>query len=80
MANKTSKSKTTRLTIERQEIIKEVQTKSYEIVRLSRVKYISNDYKFIDVRFSQRTMDDDQNDVYYPTRKAFSCERIYFSS
>jgi len=79
MAKKSSsKSKTTRLKIERQEIIKEVQTKSYEIVRLSRVKYIGNDYNFIDIRFFQRAMDDELNDVYHPRRKGVQLREDLF--
>jgi hypothetical protein len=79
MANKAHpKSRTAKLKIERQEIIKQVQTKSYEIVRLSRVKYIGNDYNFIDVRFFQRAMDDDLDDVYHPTRKGVQLREDLF--
>jgi hypothetical protein len=65
-----SKSKETQLKIERQELIGEVQIKSYEVVRLSRIKYIGNDYNFIDIRMYQRGYSEHSvEDVYYPTKR-----------
>ena len=64
-----SKKKEARLKIERQEQIKEVRTKSYEIVRLSRIKYYGNKYNFIDIRTYQRGFDSSENEIYYPTSK-----------
>lgn len=74
----TSRTKTAKLKIERQEIIREVKTKSYQVVRLSRVKYIGNNYSFIDVRSFQRDMDDDRNDIYHPTTKGVQLREDLF--
>jgi hypothetical protein len=73
-----SRSKTAKLKIERQEILKQVKTKSYEVVRLSRVKYIGNRYNFIDVRVFQRNMSDDRNVVYHPTQKGVQLREDLF--
>ncbi len=70
--------KTAKLKIERQEIIREVKTKSYQVVRLSRVKYIGNNYSFIDVRSFQRDMDDDRGDIYHPTTKGVQLREDLF--
>ena len=58
-----------KLKVEYQELIKEVQSKSYEVVRLNRIKYIGNDYYFIDIRFYRRGYDENENEFYYPTKK-----------
>ncbi|MBI4489396.1 MAG: hypothetical protein HY694_09955 [Deltaproteobacteria bacterium] len=68
MKKRSRNSTRTRLQIESQETIKEVHTKSYEVVRLSRVKYKGNPHSFIDRRFFQRGYDEDA-EAYYPTRK-----------
>lgn len=64
--------------IESQKIIKEVQSKSYEIVRLSRIKYPNNNYPFIDIRFFQRGFDDESNETYYPTKKGVQIKESLF--
>jgi hypothetical protein len=74
----TSRPKTAKLKIERQEILKQVKTKSYEVVRLSRVKYIGNRYNFIDVRVFQRNMSDEREDIYHPTPKGVQLREELF--
>lgn len=79
MPKKTSsRSKIAKRNIERQEILKQVKTKSYEVVRLSRLKYIGNRYNFIDVRLFQRDMSDDRHVVYYPTQKGVQLREDLF--
>jgi hypothetical protein len=64
--------------IEEQQIIKEVQTKSYEIVRLSRIKYFENDYYFIDIRFYNRGYDEKGDEKYFPTKKGIQIKEELF--
>jgi hypothetical protein len=71
------RSKLAKRNIERQEILKQVKTKSYEIVRLSRVKYIGNRYNFIDVRVFQRDMSESRV-VYHPTSKGVQLREDLF--
>ena len=79
MAKKsTSRTKTAKLKIQRQEILNQVKTKSYEVVRLGRVKYIGNRYNFIDVRVFQRNMSDDRADIYHPTSKGVQLREDLF--
>ena len=65
------KSKVTkRPRIERQEIIAEAGRRTYEILRLSRIKYAENPNTFIDLRLFQRAWEaDTQEEVYFPTKK-----------
>lgn len=74
----TSRSKEIHLKIERQEVIGEVQTKSFEVVRLSRIKYRENDYKFIDIRLYQRGYGEDVEEVLYPTTKGVQLREDLF--
>ena len=78
MKKKTPRTPRGRLKIELQETIKEVQTKSYEIVRLSRVKYVGNDYCFVDMRFFQRSFDERENELYHPTKKGVQLREDLF--
>ena len=64
--------------IESHEIIKEVFSKSYEVVRLSRIKYLGNKYNFIDIRYYQRGYDDNENEIYYPTKKGVQIKEELF--
>ena len=65
--------------IERQEVIAETDRRSYEVLRLSRVKYKDNPYTFIDLRLFQRGYDDSGNDeVYYPTKKGVQLKEDHF--
>lgn len=68
----------TKLKIEYQELIKEVQSKSYEVVRLNRIKYIGNDYYFIDIRFYQRSYDENEKMIYHPTKKGVQIKEDLF--
>ena len=77
-AKKNSRSARARLRVEKQETIKDVKTKSYEIVRLSRVKYFGNAYNFIDIRFFQRNMGEEYIDLYHPTRKGVQLREDLF--
>lgn len=67
-----------KLKIEYQELIKEVQSKSYEVVRLSRIKYVGNDYYFIDIRFYQKGFNDNFEEIYYPTKKGVQIKEDLF--
>lgn len=51
-----------------QEVLAETGRRSYEVLRLSRVKYADNPYSFIDLRLFQRAVGEDEY-VYFPTRK-----------
>jgi hypothetical protein len=75
---KTARSARAKLRVERQETIKDVKTKSYEIVRLSRVKYFGNAYNFIDIRYFQRDMSEEYVDLYHPTRKGVQLREDLF--
>lgn len=64
--------------MERQELISEVQPKSYEAVRLSRVKYRGNHYDFIDIRLYRRGYDEDGEEVFYPTKQGVQIKEELF--
>lgn len=65
--------------IERQEVIAETGRRSYEMLRLSRVKYEGNPHIFIDLRLFQRGYDDSGDDeVYYPTKKGVQVKEDHF--
>lgn len=65
--------------IERQELIAESGRRSYEVVRLSRVKYADNPYTFVDLRLFQRGYDNESGDeAYYPTRKGVQVKEDQF--
>jgi uncharacterized protein (TIGR02391 family) len=65
--------------IERQEILAETGRRSYEVLRLSRVKYADNPYTFIDVRLFQRGWDDrGDEEVYHPTKKGVQVKEEQF--
>ena len=56
--------------IELEEILAETGRRSYELLRLKRVKYAGNPLTFLDLRLFQRGSDPDTGeDVYFPTRK-----------
>ena len=64
--------------IESQRVIEEVKTKSYEIVRLNKIKYFGNEYNFIDIRFYQRGFDDNGEEIFYPTKKGVQIKEELF--
>lgn len=64
--------------IEKEAILAETCRRSYEILRLKRVKYIDNPYTFIDLRLFQRGSDADGEDTYYPTRKGIQIKEDQF--
>lgn len=65
--------------IERQEILAETGRRSYEVLRLSRVKYAENPYTFIDLRLFQRGWDGlGDEEVYHPTRKGVQLKEEQF--
>ncbi len=80
---KKKKNKTTRLKIENQALIKEVNLgldgNSYRTIRLSRVKYFGNDYNFIDIRFYQRGYDEHGHEVFFPTTKGVQIKENIFN-
>lgn len=67
--------------IERQEVLAETERRSYELLRLTRVKYSGNPYTFIDLRLFQRGWDDDgDQEVYHPTQKGVQIKEEQFQS
>lgn len=64
--------------IESQEMIKEVQTKGFEVVRLSRVRYRDNPYVFIDLRYFNRGFGEDGEEVFHPTTKGVQIKEELF--
>lgn len=54
--------------IESQEVLAEAPRRSYEVIRLSRVKYKGNPYSFIDLRLFQIEQDENK-DIFHPTQK-----------
>lgn len=65
--------------LEHREILAEVPTKGYELVRLSRVKYKDNDYNFIDVRAFQRAMGSEDEDEAHPTTRGVQLREDLFA-
>ena len=64
--------------IEKNECISEVQSKSFEVIRLNKVKYFGNPSSFMDIRFYQRGTDDKGGIVYYPTKKGLQIKENLF--
>jgi uncharacterized protein (TIGR02391 family) len=55
--------------IEFQEILGEIGRRSYEMLRLSRIKYVHNPHIFLDLRLFQRGYDSkSEDDVFFPTK------------
>jgi uncharacterized protein (TIGR02391 family) len=67
-----------RRSVERQDVLNEVAIKSFEVVRLSRVKYVGNSYDFIDVRAFQRGWRGDMEEL-YPTTRGVQLREDLFS-
>ena len=55
--------------IEKQEVLREIQLKSFLTVRLSRIKYKGIAKSFIDIRVFSRGYDSEGEEKYYPTRR-----------
>jgi len=67
--------------IEFQEILAETSRRSYEMLRLSRVKYIGNPHIFLDLRIFQRGYDFQSDDeVYFPTKHGVQFKEEQFQS
>ena len=67
--------------IENQEVLAETGRRSYEMLRLSRVKYEENPYTFIDLRIFQRGYNfdnDEEVEVYHPTKKGVQLKEDQF--
>jgi uncharacterized protein (TIGR02391 family) len=64
--------------IEAQEVIAETGRRSYEMLRLSRLRYQGNPYSFIDLRLFQRGYDDDGDERFYPTKKGIQIKEEQF--
>lgn len=65
--------------IERQEVLAETPRRSYEMLRLTRVKYAENPYTFIDLRLFQSAWDDNTDQVvYHPTKKGVQLKEDQF--
>jgi len=65
--------------VEYQEIIAEAKEGSYHPIRFSRVKYRDNPHTLVDIRIFQRGYDDDDNEVFFPTKKGFQFLETEFS-
>jgi len=67
--------------IEFQEILAETGRRSYEMIRLSRVKYIGNPHIFMDLRIFQRGYDmNSDEEVYFPTKHGVQFKEAQFQS
>jgi len=64
--------------IERQEVLAETDRRSYEVLRLSRVKYVDNPYSFIDLRLFQRGYGTDEEEILHPTKKGVQLKEEQF--
>lgn len=66
--------------IEHQELLAETGRRSYEMLRLNRVKYKDNPHTFIDLRIFQRGYDygEDDKEVYHPTKKGVQLKEEQF--
>ena len=64
--------------IESQKVLSETARRSYELLRLTRIKYSNSPYSFIDLRLFQRGMDDSGEDAYFPTRKGVQIKEELF--
>lgn len=65
--------------IEKQEVLAETGRRSYETLRLSRVKYVGNPNTFIDLRLFQRGWDDHgDGEKFYPTKKGIQIKEDQF--
>ena len=62
--------------IEKQELVAEVKTKTYEFVRCYKIKYIGNKYNFIDLRYFQSN--NDERETLFPTRKGIQIKEELF--
>lgn len=75
---KKPKKKLNPLVIESQTTLAEIQTKSMELVRLSRVKYEVSEFTFVDLRVFQRGWRDGGEEIYHPTRKGIQIKERDF--
>lgn len=67
--------------IEFQEIVTETGRRSYERLRLSRVKYFGNPHMFLDLRIFQRGFDlKTDEEVYFPTKHGVQFKEEQFQS
>jgi uncharacterized protein (TIGR02391 family) len=71
--------------IEKEEILTESPRRSYEKIRLTRIKYKENPHSFIDLRLFQRGYDVDDKtgediEVFYPTKKGVQFREDHFQN
>lgn len=65
--------------IESQEVLSTTGRRSYEMLRLTRVKYVNNPNTFIDLRLFQRGYEEDSGDeIYHPTKKGVQLKEDQF--
>jgi uncharacterized protein (TIGR02391 family) len=64
--------------IQAQEVITETGRRSYEILRLTRIRYQGNPYTFMDFRLFQRGFDDAGDERFYPTKKGIQIKEEDF--
>ena len=64
--------------IDLQEVLAETGRRSYETLRLTRVRYRENPYNFIDLRLFQRGYNDDGEECVYPTKKGIQIKEEQF--
>jgi uncharacterized protein (TIGR02391 family) len=72
------KAKRARSRLERQEVLGEVATKGFEVIRLTRVKYRDNAYDFVDVRAFQRAMGT-EDEALHPTTRGVQLREDLFA-
>lgn len=78
MPKRAKKSRSVRPEIRHQETLAQVETKSYECVRMSRVEYWKNRHPMIDVRAFQRGDDEDLQEKYHPTKRGIQLREDLF--
>lgn len=65
--------------IQSQEVLSETARRSYEMLRLTRVRYEGNPHTFLDLRLFQRDYgDDEKGGSYHPTRKGVQVKEEQF--
>lgn len=72
------KNQEAKLRIEKSEVLKEVPIKSFEVVRISRVKYFENPFIFVDIRVFRRGYDSKGDEVFFPTLKGVQIKETDF--
>lgn len=66
------------LKIEYSEVLSETYRRNYEKIILTKLKYKDNPYNFIDIRIFQKGEDENENEIFHPTKKVFNLRKMIF--